>query len=430
MVVGCSTPDEQAALVRENAQMQARDSKLPVLHIITGKERIKDQPKVPSTLRVFCPNRQPKSFPVAIEWRGKTSQTFPKKSYSFELRDRDDRSLSRKHSLLEMRKDDDWVLDALWNEPLSIRDFTAHQIWRALAVDHQYQHERSLPRQAFCEVFLNHNYRGVYYLGERVDRKLLNLEKRSANPGGLLFKAIDWADGSSLTSAAAPIDRTATQWSGFKAIYPKSPEPSDWKPLIDFVDFVSSADSQTFAQNVAQQLQIDNAVDYFIFINLLAAMDNRSKNYYLAKKDDSSGWYFVPWDLDLTAGICFPTERKDVIESRMYNHLFRRLMLQPEFVQAVTDRWNHLRVGLLEKENLKNFYRQNYQVLTTNGIYDHQLRDKKLRADFEPHASELRFLETWIDARVDFLDGWFGNTARLVQRLKNQQRQTSENTIR
>jgi hypothetical protein len=150
-------------------------------------------------------------------------------------------------------------------------------------------------------------------------------------------------------------------------------------------------------------------------------MDNRGKNYYLVRQHESSKWFFVPWDLDLTAGICFPTERKDVMELRMYNGLFRRLMQQPEFVQAVTDRWNHLRSGLFEKDNLKSLYRQNYQRLAGNGIYDRQQRFPELRGEFESPSSEIDFLEQWLDARVDFLDGWLGNTARLVRRLQRKQ---------
>lgn len=152
-------------------------------------------------------------------------------------------------------------------------------------------------------------------------------------------------------------------------------------------------------------------------------MDNRGKNYFLVRQSPLSPWFFVPWDLDLTAGTTFPAQqqRKDVVELRMYNGLFRRLMGQPEFVQAVTDRWSYLRSRLFKKETLKSLYRQNYQCLKDNGVYDRQQQFPELRANFDSPEREMDFLDQWLDARINFLDSWFGDTTRLVKRLRRAQ---------
>jgi len=402
------------------AAAQICEIELPILHIATAEKEIADDPKVPATLKILEPGKEPERFSIAIEWRGKTSQTYPKKSYGFELRDRNDHDTPMKQSLLEMRKDDDWILDALWNEPIAIRDFTAHQIWRRMAADHQNSDDYDLPQQRYCELFLDGKYCGIYYLGERVDRKMLKLKKHDGRSQGLQFKAISWADASSFKSSP-PLELPDTQWSGFETAYPKSPEKTNWHPLFELITLVAEADSIEFNETIERELQLDNAVDYFIFINLLAALDNRGKNYYLARQTESARWFFVPWDLDLTAGICFPMEKKDVTETRMYNDLFRRLMRQPEFVQAVTNRWRHLRTNLFDKENLKSLYRQNYQRLADNGVYDRQQQHPELRADFDSPQSEMNFLAQWLDARLEFLDSWFGDTTRLATVLKRKQ---------
>lgn len=409
-----SSPTEEAH------RPQVCEIELPILHIATGEERIADEPKVAATLKILEPGCEPERFPIAIEWRGKTSQTFPKKSFGFELRDRNHFESPIKRSLLDMRKDDDWILDALWNEPIAIRDFTAHEIWRRMAADHKNCNDYDLPQQRYCELFLDGQYCGVYYLGERVDPKMFKLKKHGGPSHGRQFKAVSWADASSFRSLP-PVEPPYSQWSGFETVYPKAEENANWNSLRELIGLVAEADSIEFNEAIGREVHLDNAVDYFIFINLLAAMDNRGKNYYLVRQSEFSPWFFVPWDLDLTAGICFPTERKDVMESRMYNQLFRRLMRQPEFVQAVTDRWNHLRSGLFKKENLKSLYRQNFQCLTDNGVYDRQQQFPELRANFDSPESEMEFLEQWLDSRIDFLDGWFGNTTRLVKRLKREQ---------
>ncbi len=286
-----------------------------------------------------------------------------------------------------------------------------------MAADHSNRNDYSLPQQRYCELFLDGEYSGIYYLGERVDAKMLKLKKQASPSQGRVFKAISWADGASFKSAP-PLEYPCSHWSGFETDYPKLQTKANWVALREFVSLVIEADAHEFREGIGRTVQLSNAVDYFIFINLLAAMDNRSKNYFLVRQSESAPWFFVPWDLDLTAGICFPTEKKDVVEARMYNGLFRRLMGQPEFVQAVTDRWRHLRSGLLEKENLKSLYRKNFHTLKDNGVYARQQQYRELRADFDSHQSEMEFLEQWLDSRIDFLDSWFGDTTRLVKRIK------------
>ncbi|MDB4766915.1 CotH kinase family protein, partial [bacterium] len=170
----------------------------------------------------------------------------------------------------------------------------------------------------------------------------------------------------------------------------------------------------------SSQIDLQNAADYFIFINVLAAMDNRGKNYFLVRQTMQSPWFFVPWDLDLTAGMCFPAQHKDVIDRRMYNQLFRRLMTCPEFVQAIGVRWSELRGTLFETENLKLRYRQNYQSIAGGGAFDRRQYCPQFKTHFDTPENEIASIEKWIDARIEFLDGWFGNTARLVKRLQKE----------
>ena len=210
----------------ETHRQQVCQIELPILHIATGEKKIVDEPKVPATLKILLPGSAPETFPIAIEWRGKTSLTFPKKSFGFELRDQHDFDLPLKQSLLGMRRDDDWILDALWNEPIAIRDFTAHQIWHRMAADHQNRNDYDLPQQRHCELFLDGEYRGIYYLGERVDAKMLKLKNNEQPSQARVFKAISWADASSFKSHP-PFEHPCSQWSGFELAYPKRQEEAD-----------------------------------------------------------------------------------------------------------------------------------------------------------------------------------------------------------
>ncbi len=66
-------------------------------------------------------------------------------------------------------------------------------------------------------------------------------------------------------------------------------DEAEWNELGELVSLATEADSIDFNSAIEHAVQWDNAIDYFIFINLLAAMDNRSKNYFLVRRHDPSG---------------------------------------------------------------------------------------------------------------------------------------------
>ncbi len=94
---------KQPAITYDTHRRLVCEIDLPILHIVTGQKKIADEPKVPAVLKILEPGSAALRFPIAIEWRGKTSQTYPKKSFGFELRDREQFQSTTKQSLLGMR---------------------------------------------------------------------------------------------------------------------------------------------------------------------------------------------------------------------------------------------------------------------------------------------------------------------------------------
>jgi hypothetical protein len=97
---------------------------------------------------------------IAVELRGHSSQIFPKKSYSLELRDR--KGEGRDVGLLGMQEDDDWVLTANYSDKSLMRNALAYRTAREVA-------GRYAPQTRHVEVVLNGNYRGVYLLTQKIE---------------------------------------------------------------------------------------------------------------------------------------------------------------------------------------------------------------------------------------------------------------------
>ncbi len=63
------------------------EDKLPLFSIHTDSNTIVDEPKVDATMTIIEKGTESYSGNIGIEFRGASSQTFPKKSYGLETRD-------------------------------------------------------------------------------------------------------------------------------------------------------------------------------------------------------------------------------------------------------------------------------------------------------------------------------------------------------
>lgn len=131
-------------------------SSWPILSINTNNLAIEDDPKTPAYLTLIENGILSFESNMGVELRGGTSQTYPKKTYSFELWMDSLGITKNKISLLNMRKDDDWILDGMWNEPNRLRDFAAHDIWLSFGrVQNKKSDTKTGIKREYIELFIN-----------------------------------------------------------------------------------------------------------------------------------------------------------------------------------------------------------------------------------------------------------------------------------
>src|SRR5690625_7935353 len=100
-------------------------------------------------------------------------------------------------SHIEMRRDADWNIDALFNEPLCVNSIVGFRLWEAIGSLPRFDREpeaRHSVRLKHVEVFLNGSYHGVCVLSERIDQKQLQLKKFNGKKRGELYKGRENGD--------------------------------------------------------------------------------------------------------------------------------------------------------------------------------------------------------------------------------------------
>jgi hypothetical protein len=135
---------------------------LPLVVIETEGRQIVDDPKITARMKIidsgpgnlnnqFQESTDYEGF-IGIEIRGKSSQMFPKKSYSLELRT--SAGADTVASLLGMPDEEDWVLYAPYSDKTMLRNALTFHLGSRLG--------GWPPRNRFCEVWVNGDYIGVY----------------------------------------------------------------------------------------------------------------------------------------------------------------------------------------------------------------------------------------------------------------------------
>lgn len=185
-------------------------SNLPIVIITTevnpntgAHYSIPDEPKIVAHMKIlyvndtvenFLSNQNDSAFLnydglVGIELRGSTSIGHNKKPYGFETRMADGVT-NNNVSLLGLPAENDWVLNPMNDEPSYIRDCLSYCLATKTG--------NYAPRTKYCEVIVNDDYRGLYFLTEKIkiDEHRVDVLKMDTNDnsfpdvtGGYIFKA-------------------------------------------------------------------------------------------------------------------------------------------------------------------------------------------------------------------------------------------------
>ncbi len=394
-------------------------------------ELIVDEPKLFGDFRLSSAefDQMTGVMEMGIEFRGSTSQRYPKKSFSIEIREDGDPEDELKLTLLDMRKDGDWLMDATYRDTTDVRNIISMDIYNDMR-PYAYLDSAGVPKGKAAisgnqvEVILNERYHGTYILEEKIDRKFLDLEKADVPEdadGNELWDQVDFSDpanGSSLYKAdtnSADLYFPADIEKDFEAKYPKSDDIVHYVPLQELIDFLNESSDAEFIAQVDDIVDISSVVDFWIMTNLTQNRDSLKKNYYLAR-NMSEKWFFVPWDNDATFGMYWDGSEYTSISwwDPEKNNLIRRLHENPltGFNRLVRERWTELRGTLFTVEALTaRFAEYRLDSVPVPGVTENPRERNLIRwpdsggeGKDNPELGTVEFVQDWIERRIEFLD--------------------------
>jgi spore coat protein H len=405
--------DHSYQVKHENTAYTVYFTKLPIVHINT-RYAIVDAPSVYATFTMSETNGAITKSNLGVEIRGGYSQGYPKKSYELSFWADTLGSASRDVKFLGMRTDNKWNLQALYNEPMRSNSKVANELWQEMNQLYYKDKEPDAKNgiaMSYVEVFVNDEYKGLYALTERVDRKQLKLKKYTTSIKGELYKGSNW-DGPVVFTSVPSFDNNSLSWGGFEYKHPE--EYTDWTNLHDFVGFVQNSSDAEFMKQYQSKFNLKNAVDYYIFMNVLRADDNRGKNLYIAKYNAGEPYFYVPWDLDSVFGNKWSGENENVTDDIMSNGFYKRLNQDCSasgFRSVLGRRWAELRATVLTPDHIMAKFAANTAYLQANSAYQ---REQAVWTSYRYDTTQMSYVTTWLTKRLAYLDEAFSQRCALL----------------
>lgn len=332
--------------------------------------------------------------------RGATTMNYDKASYRLTLNE-------QKLSFLGLRKDDDWILNALYDDNGLIHNKLSYDVWQEIAHSNSVANDEGISME-YLELFIDNEYRGVYGISERIDKKQLSLGKND-----ILYKyrsqefATEEDYYNILTDDMEP--RVTIE-------YPKSISDNTWNPMKEWISAFGSKNITDY-QEGASLLNMENAIDYNLYNMLIFGMDNTMKNIYFDARWQSEDHYQIvkiPWDLNMTWGNSWVDDincyfnlyqEKNITSPGGWSEDMAVLYTYDSKTVATLlyNRWMTLRKSIITEENIISLLDKEFTYLHSSGAYQRNYQKWPSNGDYW----QDEYIYSYVQGRIDFLDKYY-----------------------
>lgn len=384
---------------------------IPIISI-NAKKEIKDTTPVYASISIIEPGiLNPKENIYAIvEVRGGISRKYDKKSFRVELYQSSNYAKRQDVSFMNMRDDDDWILDAMFIDPMRMRNRVSFDLWFKMVNASDYLNTKKMTNGIhgnFAIVYVNKQCRGLYCLNERFDKKQFKVRDTYKEYGGALYKAKHWTPSVKFKEYVPFTNKEYSN--GWKLVYPNVDDNylPYWAYLDTLSQFMVNANDATFANECQKHINIRSIVDYYILVNITKAYDNLIKNFYLSKYNEYVPFVISPWDLDATWGLFWDRSKIDAGGILSMQIVERLMEANPyNFKKQLKDTWQLYRKDFFTQDSIMSLFENYATPLTQNNAY--QIENDAWNQNLNPNE-ELLFIEEWIGHRLINLDEYFAN---------------------
>lgn len=355
--------------------------------------------------------------------RGQTTRAFPKKGYRLNLVTVTSTGVVKENaeSVFGMRDSDSWILYAVYTDGTKVRDKFNIELWNEFGAGNTPYDAHFGTHMEYAELLVNGEYRGLYGVLEPIDTAQLAVTDQEY----LYKRTVGRALLTELFDDAEPKDYLTVLGMEIKGKEGYGTR-KEWQCFEDYVKLTETSDA-VFSEGFSSLLYMDNAVDMWLYLQMLYGEDNIYKNMFFAfkREEESFRLYLVPWDVDLTWGNIYtddagelytvfaPGKAKAYLE---WPFMDRMLSLNVGEIRTLArERYFELRKGPLSEEHMQEILKGCIHQVQDSGAF---ARDAARWPDSH-HDGNYDELWEFMETRMNFLDKNMKNMDEWIQERDN-----------
>ena len=407
-------------------------------HIDTKGETIVDEPKIAATLRLLDEDGS-SIFQehISVEYRGSSSQWFPKKSYGFETWDKDGNDIDV--ALAGFPEEEDWIFYAPYSDKSLIRNVLMYELSNDIG--------RYASKTKFFDLYINGDFLGCYVLMEKPkrDKNRINVSNK-----GFVLK-LDKTTGGGGSGSSAHRSFLSKYSENGERLADDVPHYL-WKPRIPFLFDYPDPDEITSEQiksirkymgNFEEALfgndfkdathgyrkWIDTAsfTDYFLLNEFSRDVDAFKFSTYIHKEEGGKLKMGPIWDFNLALGnanYCsgdnpegwahlHPKGCNFNFPGTAVPHWWERLLEDLNWVRELEARWTSLRSSTFATAAIHKKIDDKIRFLKERRIPSRNFKKWSILRIYvwpnsfigKNYAEEIDSLKDWTSKRLTWMDG-------------------------
>ena len=301
-----------------------------------------------------------------MKWQGSSSLSYPKKNFTVKFYSDETKTEKQKFNFTtpwgEWGNESKFVMKANYIDHSHARNIVSARIWSQIVKSRSDylqlpEKYRKSPNNGAIDGFpikvtVNGTYQGLYTMNIPKDAWMFNMDD-SNGIDCVLSNEYNWNNQTSACEFRANAKIDGSDWS---LEIPDELTTSISVSFNNLIDCIKDTDNDTFRYSVDYYLDVDSAIDYYIYCYFGGFVDSLARNLLMGTYDGTK-WYCLMYDMDSTWGL--DPEGDDWVDYNVscpegYREKYCLLWERLEycFAKEIKERYTQLRANILSKENV------------------------------------------------------------------------------
>lgn len=246
-----------------------------------------------------------------LKWQGSSSLAYDKKNYTISFYLDGDGENKNTHEFKNgWGNQSKYVLKANYIDYTHARNICSAMLWADIVKTRKNVDSNIAKTPNYCAIdgfpvklYINDQYKGLYTLNIPKDGWMFGMDKKNPNHAVLCAEQNNNGDNTKRNSSEfrklANIDES--DWS---LEFPKELNPDIKTSFNNLISFVMNSTDTEFKESISDYLDLESAIDYWIFCYFILASDSLGKNQIFMTYDGIH-WIASMYDMDSVFGLAW-----------------------------------------------------------------------------------------------------------------------------